>query len=163
MARVGDKLGTGEHLACHVVRSLHHVDGRRIPASPDGRRAGEPVCDSIGAVCGTALAGPTALLNSVLTLNAPEDYPGGTNLNLTLTPETARPAALRALVEAFFADGGQELQVNVLSVQALRDAQVRPEAYRDLVVRVSGLNALFVKLARREQEEIIRRAEAAGR
>ncbi|MFP4141149.1 MAG: pyruvate formate lyase family protein [Phycisphaerae bacterium] len=161
MRAVGQRLGTGEHLACHVVRSLHHVDGRRIPASPDGRLAGQPVCDSIGAVAGTADEGPTALLNSVLKIDAPHAYPGGTNLNLTLTPATARPAALGALIEAFFSDGGQELQVNTLSADELREAQRHPEKHRDLVVRVAGLNAIFVKLARAEQDEIIARAEAS--
>ena len=104
--------------------------------------------------------GPTALLNSVLKIDAPLAYPGGTNLNLTLTPATARPTALQALVEAFFADGGQELQVKTLSADELRDAQRHPEKHRDLVVRVAGLNAIFVKLARAEQEEIIARAES---
>ncbi len=160
MRQVGRSLGTGEHLACHVVRSLHHVDGRRIPASPDGRHARQPVCDSIGAVVGTNRQGPTALLNSVLKINAAEAYPGGTNLNVTLTPATARADALGALVEAFFADGGQELQINTLSAAQLRDAQRNPGKYRDLVVRIAGLNAIFVKLARAEQEEIIARAES---
>ena len=55
---------------CHVVRSLHHIDGTNIGATPDGRKAGDPLADSIGAVCGTTTEGPTAILNSVLEIDS---------------------------------------------------------------------------------------------
>ena len=72
---------------------------------------------------------------------------------------------IRPLAEAFFHDGGQELQVNVLDAEKLRRAQQDPDRYRDLVVRIAGLNARFVELSALEQEELIQRAEAvsAGR
>jgi len=41
----------------------------------------------------------------------------------------------------------------------LRDAPRLPEAYRDLVVRVSGYSALFTELSELAQEEIISRME----
>ena len=159
--RANERFGGRAHMVCHVVRSLHHIDGLRIAASPDGRRAWTPVADSIGAEVGTALAGPTALLNSVLKLDAARYFRGGYNLNLTLPKSSARPQVLRPLIEAFFAGGGQELQVNCLDVDTLRAARQNPERYRDLVVRVAGFNARFVDLSAVEQEEIIRRAELA--
>jgi pyruvate-formate lyase len=161
---VDARVGSRPHTVCHVVRSLHYFDGRGIAASPDGRLAGTPVADSIGIHPGTALAGPTGILNSVLKLDAGHYYKGGTNLNLTL-PATRwrRPemqAALLALVETFFAGGGQELQLAILDARALRDAQAHPERYGDLLVRVAGFNTRFVDLALVEQEELIARAEA---
>jgi formate C-acetyltransferase len=160
---VDAEFGDPPHMVCHVVRSLHHLDGRRIGASPDGRLAGTPVADSIGAETGTAAEGPTAVLNSVLKLDAARYYRGGYNLNLTLPKATATPEIGLALVEAFFADGGQELQVAVFDAATLRAAREDPERFRDLVVRVAGLNARFVDLSREEQTELIRRAEAAER
>jgi len=150
-------------ICCHVVRSLHHLDGRRIGPTADGRPAGQPVADSIGAAAGEARLGPTAMLNSVLKLNAARDLAGIYNLNLTL-PGGAQssPQVLRALCEAFFLDGGQELQINVLDAAKLREAQQHPERFGDLVVRIAGLNARFVELSRLEQDELIRRAEAAA-
>ncbi|MFP4055701.1 MAG: pyruvate formate lyase family protein [Candidatus Brocadiia bacterium] len=158
---VDARFGHPPHFACHVVRSLHHVDGRRIAASPDGRRAGTPVADSVGAQTGTAQAGPTATLNSVLKLRAARHYRGGYNLNLTLPAHATTPEAVLSLVEAFFGKGGQELQINVFEADALRAARERPEEHGDLVVRFAGLSARFVDLSPAEQEELIERAEAA--
>jgi formate C-acetyltransferase len=160
LGSVDIEFGDPSHTVCHVVRSLHHIDGKGIAASPDGRLAETPVADSVGAKIGTAREGPTAMLNSVLKIDASRYYRGGYNLNLTLSTATASQEVVLALVEAFFGDGGQELQVNVLDAAGLRDAQQNPERYRDLVVRVAGFSARFVDLSLAEQEEIIRRAEA---
>jgi formate C-acetyltransferase len=149
-------------IVCHVIRSLHHLSGRPLGATPDGRRAGEPLADSVGAAAGTAREGPTALLNSVLKLNARRFYKGAYNLNLTLSSGQAAPAVLAALCRAFFLDGGQEVQISVLDAAKLRAARDHPEAFQDLVVRIAGLNARFVELSRVEQDEMIRRAEAVA-
>lgn len=143
------------HMSCHVVRSLHHLDGARIGASPDGRRAGEPLADSIGAHG----VPPTSMLNSVLTLNA-ANFRGGYNLNLTLPHSAAQPEVLGALVDSFFKRGGQELQVNVIDSATLRAAMAEPARYGDLVVRVAGFSARFVDLSPLEQAELLARAEA---
>ena len=79
---------------------------------------------------------------------------------LQLSSGQAMDGILRALCRAFFLDGGQELQVNVLNAGRLREAKAHPEALQDLVVRIAGLNARFVELSEVEQDEIIRRAEA---
>ena len=160
---VDARFGHPAHFVCHVVRSLHHVDGRRIAASPDGRRAWTPVADSIGAETGTARNGPTAVLHSVLKLDAARCYRGGYNLNLTLPKRDATPEAVLALVETFFGRGGQELQINCLDAATLRAAQHQPERYGDLVVRFTGFSFRFIDLAPAEQAELIARAHAAQR
>ena len=149
-------------IVCHVIRSLHHLSGRPLGATPDGRRAGQSLADSIGPVQGSMREGPTAMLNSVLQVDARRFYRGAYNLNLTLSSGQAAPDVLGPLCRAFLADGGQELQVNVLNAARLKEAQCRPEAFQDLVVRIAGLNARFVELSRLEQDEIIRRAEAVA-
>jgi pyruvate-formate lyase len=156
---VDAEFGDAPHMVCHVVRSLHYVDGRRIAASPDGRLACTPVADSIGAQAGTAVNGPTAILNSVLKLDAARDFRGGYNLNLTLPKSTATPDRLLALVEAFSGEGGQELQINCLDAATLRAARDDPAEHQDLVVRVAGFSARFIDLSKAEQEELIARAE----
>jgi formate C-acetyltransferase len=163
---VDARVGSAPHTVCHVVRSLHYFDGQHIAASPDGRLAWTPVAESIGAETGTAHLGPTGILNSVAKLGIADAYRGGTNLNLTLPagpweePEMRRN--LLSMVEAFFAQGGQELQIAALDPDTLRDAQEHPEHHGDLIVRVAGFNARFVDLAPVEQEELIQRAEAVG-
>jgi formate C-acetyltransferase len=66
-----------------------------------------------------------------------------------------------ALVETFFAEGGQELQVSSLDPDRLRQAQMNPGAHGDLVVRIAGFSGRFVDLSKLEQDELITRAEAA--
>jgi formate C-acetyltransferase len=158
--QIDREFGDPSHAVCHVVRSLHHLDGSRLGASADGRHAGMPLADSIGADAGTACNGPTGVLNSVATIDASRCYRGGYNLNLALPAGRTQPAELWALVEAFFGRGGQELQINCLDAVSLRAAQAHPEQHGDLVVRVAGLSARFVDLPALEQDELIARAEA---
>ena len=55
--------------------------------------------------------------------------------------------------------GGQQLQINVVNAETLRDAQAYPEQYADLIVRVAGFSAYFTQLGAKVQEEIISRTE----
>ena len=52
-----------------------------------------------------------------------------------------------------------QLQLSVADTAELRRAQENPEAYRDLMVRITGYSAVFVDMSRNAQEEIIRRDE----
>ena len=61
------------------------------------------------------------------------------------------------LAKAYFSGGGQQLSVNVLSADELLDAQVHPENYGDLIVRVGGYSDYFVRLSRDLQDNIIAR------
>lgn len=51
------------------------------------------------------------------------------------------------------------MQFNIFNVEMLRDAQVNPEKYRNLQVRVCGWNVLWNNLSREEQEAYIKRAQ----
>ena len=165
LRKAQEATGIDGHLVCHVVRSLHHLDGIATGATADGRKAGQPVADSVGAQAGTASNGPTATLASVLKLHAARHFRGGTNLNLTFSRATLADPATRGKVadmaEAFFAGGGQELQIGCIDARTLRDAQAHPDRHADLLVRVAGFNARFIDLSRTHQEELIRRAAGA--
>ncbi len=41
----------------------------------------------------------------------------------------------------------------------MKDAQLHPDKYRDLVVRVAGFSAYFTNLDKGVQDEIVRRTE----
>jgi formate C-acetyltransferase len=135
--------------------------GQNTAATPDGRRAGEPLANSMAAQQGMATAGPTALLRSAARLE-PGRAAAGTSLMLDVHPSILaghdRGAALAALVEGYFRLGGGHLQFNIADAEALRDAQREPDKHRGLVVRVSGYSAYFVDLDRAMQEHIIARA-----
>ena len=50
-----------------------------------------------------------------------------------------------------------EEEIQFLNKRELEDAMVHPEKYPTLIVRVSGFSAVFVKLTRNVQEELLSR------
>jgi formate C-acetyltransferase len=137
---------------------FHVAMGAFSGASADGRRAGDVLGNGITPGGGCASSGATALLNSVTRLPVGRAH-NGTNLNLRFNPRWLREEALAALMKTYLELGGSQVQFNMIDTETLRAAQKNPEAYRDLVVRVSGYSALFTELSELAQEEIISRME----
>ena len=156
--RDGTKFGNS-----HVVRSGAVRGGLNTPATPDGRLAGTPLASSVAASVGCERSGPTAVLNSVCKLNSSKSWQCGYQVNVRfhsgMITDKAQRDKLRAMLNVYFANGGQELQINVVSSETLRAAQKNPDQYRDLVVRVAGFSEFFVNLTPEMQEDIIARAE----
>jgi len=133
--------------------------GQPVCATPDGRRAGEPIAEGVSPFHGTDVKGPTAVMRSVTKL--PTIKMIAQLLNLRLSPGVLeREEGLRRLVQllrGFQALKGWHLQFNIVSTETLMEAQKHPEKYRDLVVRVAGYSALFVTLDKASQDDIIAR------
>lgn len=153
-------------LGCNYAGSTSNISanvpmGQPVGATPDGRRAGEPIAEGISSFHGTDSRGPTAVMRSATRL--PTLKMLAQLLNLRLSPGTlANEAGLWQLVRllrGFQALKGWHVQFNVVDSATLRAAQADPEAYKDLVVRVAGYSALFVTLDRATQEDIIQRSE----
>ena len=87
--------------------------------------------------------------------------PNGASHTMTFSPALLRDDEHREKFKAFLRgyceNGGTALQVNVLDVETLKDAQKHPEDYRHLLVRVTGYNAYFTSIGRELQDEIIAR------
>ena len=156
--RDGSKFGN-----CHVVRGSAVTMGRVTPATPDGRLAGTPVANSVAVSAGCERGGPTATLNSVCKLNAAKSWQCAYQVNIRfhagMIADDGQREKLRAMLNVYFQNGGQELQINVVDSATMRAAQKNPEQYRDLVVRVAGFSEFFVNLTPDMQEEIIARTE----
>jgi pyruvate-formate lyase len=154
--RDGRKFGNS-----HVVRSSAVRGGLGTPATPDGRLAGTPLGSSVAASVGCERSGPTAVLNSVCKLDAKQSWQGGYQVNMRfhsgMIADQAQRDKLRAMLNVYFQNGGEELQINVVDTATLRAAQKDPQQYRDLVVRVAGFSEFFVNLTPEMQEEIIAR------
>ena len=136
--------------------------GAQTGATPDGRYAHTPVADGVSPSAGMDTHGPTASANSVAKLDH------GIASNGTLFNMKFHPSALAgksglesfvALIRGYFDQKGMHMQFNVVSRETLRDAQVHPEKYKSLVVRVAGYSALFTTLSKSLQDDIINRTE----
>ena len=68
-------------------------------------------------------------------------------------------ALLKDMTKEYMDEGGMEVQYNVVSTDDMRAAQLEPEKYRDLVVRIAGYSAYFVDLSRDQQNDLIARTE----
>ena len=156
----------GGHYTCGVWPVNGHVNsGYKTGAAPDGRRAGEPLVDGVGACQGADRSGPTALLKSAAGLNNVEHWAAGNTCNIkfmrTLIHTGDGLNKMAGLVDTFMNLGGQELQINVVDGADLRAAQENPQDYENLVVRVAGYSAYFTMLNRDVQNEVISRMEQA--
>jgi formate C-acetyltransferase len=135
--------------------------GMMVGATPDGRKAGEPLADNNSPTAGTDINGPTAAIRSVARLDHAR-FSNGTVFNLKFHPSIfnggdERLRQFAALIRTFFLLGGFQVQFNILSAETLAEAQEHPERYRNLVVKVAGYSAQFVMLDRLLQDQIIAR------
>jgi len=137
--------------------------GTITAATPDGRYLGQALSDGISPMQGVDTNGPTATMSSILPYLDQTEFPDGTLMNMKLHPTAfsneSGKAKVQALMKSYFARGGMELQLNVISSETLRKAQENPEEYQDLVVRVAGFSAYFVELTKGSQNDVISRTE----
>ncbi len=141
--------------------TVHVYFGKVVGATPDGRKAAEPLSEGISPVQGADRKGPTAVLKSASKMDHVRT--GGTLLNQKFTPHLLADEdgieKVSHLIRSYFKLDGHHIQLNVVSADMLRDAQKHPEKYRDLVVRVAGYSDYFVDITLDLQNEIIKRTE----
>ena len=143
--------------------SANVPQGAGTTATPDGRKAGEPLAEGCSPSHAMDTNGPTAVFKTVSKLPT-EKITGGVLLNQKVTPqmldtEENRTKLIMLLRTFFNRLNGFHVQYNVVSRETLKDAQLHPEKHRDLIVRVAGYSAFFNVLSRQTQDDIIERTE----
>jgi len=137
--------------------------GMGTMATPDGRHAHEPLAEGCSPAHNADRQGPTAVFKSVSKLPT-EKITGGVLLNQKMTPTMLERKENRQKLEMMLGTffnrlHGYHVQYNIVSRDTLIDAQVHPEAHKDLIVRVAGYSAFFNVLSRATQDDIIGRTE----
>lgn len=145
----------GKFLPSSIQFTTYIKAGKDVGATPDGRLAGEPLCDSVGAINGNDTKGVTALLNSAASL-CQSKMVGTPVLNLKLDSKLL-PATLQALVKGYFEQGGMQIQVTCISKEELLDAEKHPEKYPNLIVRIGGYSEYFSRLSPEHRRSVIER------
>lgn len=137
--------------------------GMGTMATPDGRRAHEPLAEGCSPAHGCDTHGPTAVFKSVSKLPT-EKITGGVLLNQKMAPAMLATEEnrqkLEMLISTFFSRlNGYHVQYNIVDRATLLDAQKHPEKHKDLIVRVAGYSAFFNVLSKATQDDIIARTE----
>ncbi len=151
----------GHHRINLLPTTCHVYFGSVVGATPDSRKAGEPLSEGISPVQGSDRKGPTAVAKSAAKID--HIRTGGTLLNQKFTPEFLADddgiVKLAHLIRSYFKMDGHHIQFNVVTAELLKKAQANPQKYRDLIVRVAGYSDYFVDLGVDLQNEIIKRTE----
>lgn len=141
---------------------VHVMEGLFTKPTADGRKAMQPISNSLSPVNKVEKNGITATLNSIAKLNY-DLATNGVAVNVRIHPQNIKNEEnvdkFYSLLKSYFELGGMQIQPNVVSTETLRDAQKHPEQYPDLIVKVGGYNATFVDLGAPIQKDIIDRLE----
>ena len=153
----------GSGSAMYYVWLARGHDGMREPvvgATADGRHAGEFFSSSLAPAHDALVRGPLSVLQSFGKIDYRRICNGGPlTMELSDSLFRGRDAAQKValFIRAFVQSGCQQLQLNTLNVDTLRDAQQHPERHKDLVVRVWGWSGYFCELDEAYQNQIIGR------
>jgi len=140
--------------------SAHQPGGAAVGATPDGRKGGEILADaSLSPEQGKDKNGPLAVIQSAMKIDA--DPYQGTLHNMKFHPSALKTdediEKLSSVIKTYLVNGGKHIQFNVVKREDMLEAKENPEKHPDLVVRVAGYSAYFIRLTGAVQDEVIDR------
>ena len=135
--------------------------GEKTGATPDGRHAGDPLSQGIAP---SRVNAPKSLTDAIGFLRAIDFScsPGNAVLDFQMPATKAlTPSVVAALLRTSCEAGIPCVQPDIVDAREMKAAQTDPDSHRDLIVRISGLSAVFVSLDKWIQDEMITRHQFA--
>ena len=134
--------------------------GKDVGATPNGRRAQEPISHGPNPDPGFRRdAAPTALALAVASVQP--GYGNTAPMQIELDPGLSRNSEDRRkvvdLIRTHFELGGTQINMNILDRKAVLEAHADPSTHPDLVVRVTGFSAYFASLSPEMRQIVVNR------
>ena len=132
----------------------------RVKATFEGRKDGNPLPSSLAPANEIKVNGVLSVFKTFSNVDYKKIVNGGP-ITVEFSPSAITGSEgiekLSYLIKYFVKVGNQELQLNMLNIDDLKDAMEHPENHRNLIVRVWGWSGYFCELPREFQEQIINR------
>ncbi len=136
--------------------------GQRLGATPNGRRAGEPVSHGPNPEPGFNGGQPgTPTQMAVAVAGVQPGFGNTAPLQLDMDPGVvsgpAGVAKVAALIRGHFDLGGTMINMNIVDRNTILAAAENPSAYPDLIVRITGFSAYFASLSDELRQYVVDR------
>jgi len=152
----------GQEYRASMFQFMGHSCTDVLPATPDGRFANQPLAHGYNPTAGMNNNGLLATANSVSKI-ANYKFQGG-SLQVELQPKFFDGKEnvweyIKNFSETFFRNGGTQINLNIMDLNALRKAIDNPDdpSYQNIIIKVTGYTARFVSLCKAFQEEFVGR------